>query len=193
VRYPGPLRDEPVAIELSNTLYVSGGELHDGLAEPASATAFVRAMAPRLGGKVPMGTWPAPLELVALRTAVRAALQAAAAAKEPPVDAVAAINAAAARAPGSPRAVRRAGALERVTDHGRASRADVVLAGFAAGAIDLLTGPSRDAVRACGAPGCVLLYVRDHPRRQWCSNACGNRARQARHYRRTHEAAPEGG
>jgi predicted RNA-binding Zn ribbon-like protein len=36
------------------------------------------------------------------------------------------------------------------------------------------------------APGCVLLYVSDHPRRQWCSNACGNRARQARHYRRTH-------
>jgi hypothetical protein len=40
-------------------------------------------------------------------------------------------------------------------------------------------------LRACGAPGCVLMFLKDHPRREWCSNACGNRARQARHYDRT--------
>ena len=77
----------------------------------------------------------------------------------------------------------------RSADRHGADRTDIVLAAFAADAIDLLTGPLRDEIRACGAPGCVLLYVRDHPRRQWCSNACGNRARQARHYRRTHAAA----
>jgi predicted RNA-binding Zn ribbon-like protein len=51
-------------------------------------------------------------------------------------------------------------------------------------AIDLLTGTTAGDLRACGAPGCILLFVKDHPRREWCSNACGNRARQARHYER---------
>ena len=36
---------------------------------------------------------------------------------------------------------------------------------------------------------CVQYFVKDHPRREWCSAACGNRARVARHYtkRRDHE------
>ena len=47
--------------------------------------------------------------------------------------------------------------------------------------------PTR--LRACYAPGCVLYFVKDHPRREWCSLACGNRARAARHYaRRTADA-----
>jgi predicted RNA-binding Zn ribbon-like protein len=39
-------------------------------------------------------------------------------------------------------------------------------------------------IRACPGNGCVLFYVKDHPRREWCSPACGNRTRVARHYRR---------
>ncbi|KHD75159.1 hypothetical protein MB27_24625 [Actinoplanes utahensis] len=59
----------------------------------------------------------------------------------------------------------------------------VALATVAAEAITLLTAP--DAVlNACHAPGCVLYFAKDHPRREWCSTACGNRARAARHYRR---------
>jgi predicted RNA-binding Zn ribbon-like protein len=67
-----------------------------------------------------------------------------------------------------------------------ARRADIVISSIAADAIDLITGPSRHQLRACGAPGCVLVFLKQHPRREWCSAACGNRARQARHYRRTH-------
>lgn len=58
---------------------------------------------------------------------------------------------------------------------------------------------ARDApheLRACGGPGCVLYFVRDHPRREWCSAGCGNRARVARHYRRSmssHEGPATGG
>jgi predicted RNA-binding Zn ribbon-like protein len=33
----------------------------------------------------------------------------------------------------------------------------------------------------CGAPSCGMLYLRDHPRQVWCTKACGNRARVARH------------
>ena len=70
------------------------------------------------------------------------------------------------------------------TDFADASRADIVLAAIAADAIDLLTGPHRHELRTCGAPRCVLMFLTDHPRREWCSDRCGNRARQARHYER---------
>ncbi|HEY3005705.1 MAG TPA: CGNR zinc finger domain-containing protein [Kribbellaceae bacterium] len=46
---------------------------------------------------------------------------------------------------------------------------------------DDATVPPR---RACYAPGRVLYFVTGHPRREWCSTACGNRARAARHYAR---------
>ncbi|MEV8411642.1 CGNR zinc finger domain-containing protein, partial [Streptomyces niveus] len=32
------------------------------------------------------------------------------------------------------------------------------------------------------------FFVRSHPRREWCSADCGNRARVARHYRRRRDA-----
>jgi len=64
------------------------------------------------------------------------------------------------------------------------SRADLVLATIAADAIDLITGARRDDLRTCGAPRCVLMLLKDHPRREWCSYRCGKRARQARHYER---------
>ncbi|PZF91885.1 hypothetical protein C1I99_22640 [Micromonospora deserti] len=34
----------------------------------------------------------------------------------------------------------------------------------------------------------MLYFVADPPRREWCSVACGNRARAARYYRRHREA-----
>lgn len=44
-------------------------------------------------------------------------------------------------------------------------------------------------LRACYGPGCVLYFVREHTRREWCSAGCGNRARVARHYHRTRSGA----
>lgn len=58
------------------------------------------------------------------------------------------------------------------------------LAEVARASIALLGSPDRERLRACGAPGCVLFFLKDHPRREWCSGACGNRVRAARHYRR---------
>jgi hypothetical protein len=53
----------------------------------------------------------------------------------------------------------------------------------------LFGSEQRTELRPCYAPGCVLYFLRDHPRRQWCSAGCGNRARVARHYAR-HHASP---
>ncbi|WP_433251781.1 CGNR zinc finger domain-containing protein [Streptosporangium sp. CA-135522] len=56
-------------------------------------------------------------------------------------------------------------------------------AALAAAAIELLAGPHREQLRACPAPRCVLYFVKEHSRQEWCSVGCGNRARAARHYR----------
>jgi predicted RNA-binding Zn ribbon-like protein len=58
-----------------------------------------------------------------------------------------------------------------------------LLTQLARNGVDALTPPLL--LRACLAPACVLYYVQDHPRRSWCSAACGNRARAARHYARS--------
>lgn len=187
--YPGPLTDEPLAVELHNTLYADAGGPADGLADEASARAWLEGLAGRLpeGGD---GPWPTVEELVELREGVREALRAVVSGSAPDPAALETINRASSRAPRSPRAewAPGAGAVATIDHHG-ASRADVVIGALAADAIDLLTGPRRADLRACGAPGCVLLFLKNHPRRAWCSNTCGNRARQARHYRRHRQDA----
>ena len=178
--YPGPLRDEPLAIELHNTLYAVGGAAFDGLAD--SADAWLEGLAERPPGG--SGAWPSPDDLATLRHAVRAALHAAVDGSPQDSATLKTLNAAAARAPSSPAARRQARDVVAAIDHHGASRADIVIATLAADAIELITGPRRADLRACGAPGCVLMFLKNHPRREWCSNACGNRARQARHYQR---------
>jgi predicted RNA-binding Zn ribbon-like protein len=180
VAYTGPLRDEPLAVELYNTLYAAGRDAFDGLEQ---ASAWLDGLGDRFPN-APPGLDPSRDELAELRAAVRAALQATVGGKAHDRAVLDALNRAAARALTSPAARWRNGRAEAATDFHGASRADVVLAALAVDAIALITGPHRDDLRACGAPGCVLMFLKDHPRRAWCSDACGNRARQARHYER---------
>jgi predicted RNA-binding Zn ribbon-like protein len=185
--YPGPLRQERIAIELHNTLYAVKGSVVDGLQDEASAAAWLEGLAGRLPARR-SGSPPGPSvrELVELRGVVRDALQAAADGRRPKPGVLAAINAASARAPRSPIVRWRSGGdpVGAIDYHG-ANHASLVVGALAADAIELLTGPLRPDLRTCGAPGCVLMFLKDHPRREWCSNACGNRARQARHYQRS--------
>jgi predicted RNA-binding Zn ribbon-like protein len=67
-----------------------------------------------------------------------------------------------------------------------AAVSDSALARLAEAAAGLFGSGQAAQLGACLAPGCVLYFLRDHPRRQWCSDACGNRARVARHYTRHH-------
>ncbi|WP_406632129.1 CGNR zinc finger domain-containing protein [Amycolatopsis sp. WGS_07] len=70
----------------------------------------------------------------------------------------------------------------RETSSRDASAVVTGLARVARESIALLGGPDAAKLRACYAPGCVLYFMKTHPRREWCSVACGNRARAARHY-----------
>jgi predicted RNA-binding Zn ribbon-like protein len=192
VKYEGPLRDEPAAIELHNTIYAVAGQACDGLADAASSAAFLSLIAPRLTSREPpAGPAPNPSQLATLRATVRDALHSIVNTTPLTPKTAVALNryASAARSSATVQIAADGSVTDGVDWHG-ASRIDVLLAAFAADTIELLTGPHREQIKACGAPGCVLLYLRDHPRRQWCSNACGNRARQARHYERTHPGPP---
>jgi predicted RNA-binding Zn ribbon-like protein len=188
--YAGPVRSEPLAVELHNTLYASRGKALDGLASEASTAAWLDALAHRLpsGGR---GKGPTRTELIRLRGVVREALHAVLDGQAPARASLEIINRASVDAPRSPIARwRRDGPPVADVDLHCASRAQVVLGALAADAIDLLTGARREDLRACGAPGCVLLFLKGHPRRDWCSAVCGNRARQARHYARTRGRVP---
>jgi predicted RNA-binding Zn ribbon-like protein len=186
--YPGPLHDEPLAVELHNTLYAVRGELIDGLESADGLSTWLDALADRLPAPARDADPSRQPEFLALRRAVREALHAALEGKRVPAAALEVVNGAAARAPLSRLAVRTDGRLRAETRYHAADATDVALAALAADAIELLTGPDREQLRACGAPGCVLVFLRHHPRGRWCSTACGNRARQARHYERTRHA-----
>ncbi|MFD4003074.1 CGNR zinc finger domain-containing protein [Streptomyces rubiginosohelvolus] len=59
-----------------------------------------------------------------------------------------------------------------------------LVAALARDAVDFLSGPQREHLRACRAPRCVRYFVKSHGRQEWCKPSCGNRARVARHYER---------
>ncbi|MDQ0984786.1 putative RNA-binding Zn ribbon-like protein [Streptomyces sp. V2I9] len=102
------------------------------------------------------------------------------------------LNSLASGAPPGPRAVRGAdGALVRAL--GAAPDCAGLLAVVARDAVDLLTDPvARAALRRCQGEACHRLYLDTSRggRRRWCSGeVCGNRARVARHRRRSRGAS----
>ena len=202
-----PLLGEPLAVEFMNTIWADQSGVHDALASDAEVLAWLRAMNPRLTPRpATVDRWlqearPADLgdagdRLRRLRDSLRrlaAALTvdprpAAASAIEHVDEALRVLNETAAAAPRWSTLETTAAAFVRAsrTD---ASPAAAIAALVAEDAIDLYTGQLRDDLRACLAPGCVLYFVKQHHRREWCSTACGNRARAARHYQRHRSAS----
>jgi predicted RNA-binding Zn ribbon-like protein len=199
-----PVRGEPLAVELMNTIWADRDGVHDSLATARGATAWLAAVGDRLpdvtssrGPARRNVTAPEAALLRELRDAIRRV--AADITDDPretddadaltlvPVDtALSTVNDAAAAMP--PRLLHRD--RDGVhADRRSASFAGAVIAAFAVDAVPLLAGDHEGGpVRACLAPGCVLFFVQDRPRREWCSPACGNRARVARHYARTQSA-----
>ena len=178
-------------VQLMNTVRAGRSGVHDALTTPADLARWLVDT-----GLTPAGPPVTTADLhaaVSLRDALRrlAALltsdtRPAARSALPDVEAaVAVVNRAAA---GAPRATL------QVSDGGLGRRppapadAGAALAVVAAEAVEVLAGPET-VLNACHAPGCVLYFVKDHPRREWCSTACGNRARAARHYLR-HRSTP---
>jgi predicted RNA-binding Zn ribbon-like protein len=168
---------------LADTVVTTTDPPNDLLVDDARARQFWALQAARL----PAGAAPPSLAATRrLRDAIRAVLDARLVSERSPDGAVAAINAAAAAAPTSPRLVIGTNGLTQDERWHATDAGLITLAAAAHSAIQLLTSDAVGRLRRCANPACSMLFVAETPRRQWCTpNICGNRARVARHYRRS--------
>jgi predicted RNA-binding Zn ribbon-like protein len=191
-----PSAAEPVAVLLMNTIWADRSDVHDALTTTAELSAWLAAVADRLtnGGTPITGVREQDLEeFRELRSALRRlaaevtgderARSREALDRRGPRWATDVLNTASAAAP----PIARLSWPDRIAR--RSGPAGVrtpvaALSTIAAAAVDILGAPDAGGLRACPAPGCVLYFVKDHPRREWCSASCGNRARAQRHYQR---------
>jgi predicted RNA-binding Zn ribbon-like protein len=116
-----------------------------------------------------------------LRAAVDRLLRAAATGGQPPAGALDELNARSAEAAVCPQLNWPADGRPRMWLSTPAGGDAAALGAVARSAIDLLSGPDRARLRVCDAHGCDRLFLATTPRRRWCSAACGNRVRVARH------------
>jgi predicted RNA-binding Zn ribbon-like protein len=168
------------------TIWADSAGIHDDFLAPSDLDAWLDTVGFERGGV--RATKRQLAQARALRDAVRRLAAEVTrdtrdAAKTPMRDvqeAVDTVNASISRLP-TPRLEIKHGRIERNTGDGE-SPIYAALAHAAERSSQLLTGEAATKLRACHAPGCVLYFVKSHPRREWCSITCGNRARAARHY-----------
>ena len=187
------LPDEPLPVRLMSTVWADADGLHDDLRTTADVNEWLDAI-----GVDRAGAHATERELAtarALRDAVRLLASYVTADARPGGPAAATADVAAAASTRSTRP-RRSSPLPawpcETADSGWAcpagpSPVTTGLARVAEQAVGLLAGEDAARLRACYAPGCVLYFVKTHPRREWCSVACGNRVRAARHYQRARD------
>lgn len=182
-----PLLGELLPIELANTRYAVRGQLKDGLATTDHLAAWLRDSRGRfrtgLSDADVLGATATDLGVARqLRDAVHDLLTAVVSASDPPERAIATVNRVARAVPRWPQL--QWGEVPKVESGTRGQPLPAALAEIADVAVDLFAGAHRNLIRACRAPGCVLFFLKDHPRRTWCSEGCGNRARVARYHAR---------
>jgi len=195
------LLGEPLPVELMNTVGADRAGVHDALENDAGAAAWLRAVADRIGAEAGAGAGyltedavrPAAGALRELRDALRRLAAEATGDTRPPAtapeltqpDAIVMLNA---LATAWPELVWPVGGHPSGAYRAPGTAADLAVALIAHQGVELFAGPGREFLRPCLAPNCLLFFVKDHARREWCSAACGNRARVARHYQRHHPA-----
>jgi predicted RNA-binding Zn ribbon-like protein len=164
----------PPAIDLGNTVLAAPAEL-DLLATEEQLGEWVEAERGRIEGvEAARGRLAQVREL---RADVRALLYARAEGRPPPAGPRRRLNAISEAAPTFPTL---SASGEMTTKSGARDRYGAFAAAVARSAIEL-SAADQGELSVCGAPSCGMLYLRSHPRQQWCSPACGNRARVARH------------
>jgi predicted RNA-binding Zn ribbon-like protein len=204
--------DALVAIDFANSRYAIRGRLQEGIGTVEDLSGWLRdhalahgledrtcgpfgSLSDKNGPHVPQQAPSTELHnvnirhvdnFVELRDAIRAVFGACVDGEPPRPEWLAVINNAAEAAPNWPALT----ASYQIEERTAGDPPDAARAVIARSAMTLLAGPLRAELRACRAPGCVKFFVRDHPRREWCCDHCGNRARAARHYRR-HRASQD--
>ena len=199
-----PLLNEPLPVELMNTIWADRDGVHDALRDPGGTRSWLSAISPRLDVLTPAGLGALGStdlgqfgqQLIGLRDGLRRLAEevtadprpAATSATSDLLAAVSALNGAACATPSWPTLTWTPGQEPAQTIHADGPPAAAALSAIARESIAMFSGDDRRQLRACLAPGCVLYFIKNHPRREWCSAACGNRARAARHYQRHRQA-----
>ncbi len=199
-----PLLGEAPPVELMNTIWADRDGVHDSLVDREEALAWLRAIQPRLSplpsavvewlrAARPDGLADVVDKTRQLRDALRRL--AAEATGDPRASAASAITTraaaldvlegASAAAPLWSTLRWSAGEKPARAVRTRGTAGQAVVSALAEHGVGLFAD-QQTHLRACLAPGCVLYFVKEHPRREWCSAGCGNRARVARHYHRHH-------
>jgi predicted RNA-binding Zn ribbon-like protein len=179
-----PRGAEPlVALDLADTLITVTTPSTDLIGDSERAGAWWDLQAARL----PRSSTPELGATRQLRAALRDLFDSHLEGRAPEPTSIDDLNAFAASVPTSPRlSAQRSPRTETRwhTEHG----GNPALAAIASAAIDLLGDESRLAeLHRCANEGCSMLFLASNRRRVWCTaNICGNRARVARHYERTH-------
>ena len=203
-----PILGEPLSVELMNTVWADRTGAHDALAEPNEVRAWLRAVGTRLDEVAPGIAARLDVEsprrldetasaLRELRDALRrlAAEQTddprshAVSATADRTSALEVLNASAGSSPLWPELLwpptGEAQSISRFAEPAGLACVSLLATQF----IRLLSEEADLKLRACLAPGCVLYFTKDHTRREWCSAGCGNRARAARHYKKTRSSS----
>jgi predicted RNA-binding Zn ribbon-like protein len=166
----------PPAVDLANTVVITANGPVDLLSTDEELEAWVAVESARVpDARSALGRLA---EVRVLRDAVHELLHAHPLQVTPPPSAVAAVNEASAASP----VARSLGAGLELHDRelGRTPW-DRFRGAVGRSAVELA---ASQTVAECGAPSCGMLFLPANARQTWCSPACGNRARVARHLRR---------
>ncbi|EWC61791.1 hypothetical protein UO65_2850 [Actinokineospora spheciospongiae] len=186
-----PLLGQAPPIDLVNTIWADRHGIHDSLATPRDARHWLTALAPQPSNPANLSD-NGLARLRDLRNALRRlAAERTADPRSRAASAMTSLDTALHTVNHNARTAHTWQALE-LTDDGTVTERtytsgspdDLLLRAFATEAVTLFGQWNDLDLRVCLAPGCVLYFLKDHPRREWCSTACGNRARAARHYAR---------
>ncbi|WP_116245194.1 ABATE domain-containing protein [Nocardiopsis sp. FIRDI 009] len=161
--------EHPV-LDLTNTIVIGAGPGRgdvDFLSDPGLTAAWRERLGDRALAREPLGA------LRALRTPLRAAVDARASGEDIPDQAREKLNALAANAPVTMR-------LGTDGDLVHEEAADDAGAALARRALVLLAGEGRERLRRCDAPSCGMYFLRTRRDQAWCTVMCGNRARASR-------------
>jgi predicted RNA-binding Zn ribbon-like protein len=167
---------EALAVDFANTTKRSGGEEHELLRAPEDLAMWAECEGARVpaidAGEVRLG------EVLTLRDDVKALLRAVVAGEPPPAPAAERVNARVRAAPLVPQLRDGAAVLAPA---GELPPLDELLGRVAYSAVELA---ERGGVGFCDAPSCGQFFERSRLSQLWCSDACGTRARVARHAHR---------
>lgn len=172
-----------LAVDLANTVIRRGGIMTELLNEPGDLAEWLehereRVPCPEVVDRALLETF------LELRDDALALLRAAVEGKALPSTAVAHVNAIVTRTPMARLLAENAGSAITVPIHAEDPRQNL-LAALADAIVDLLGERELHHLAFCDAPRCGQFFHRQRPNQHWCCPACGDRARTARHHKRS--------